>query len=53
MLKWGQVIRRSEVEGRFVVEATHEGSAWEVVVEPDDELAPLRAPTMLDALGPA
>lgn len=38
MLKWAQAIRRSEVEGRYVVEATHEGCAWEVVVEPDDEL---------------
>jgi len=38
MLKWAQAIRRSEVEGRYVVEATHQGREWEVVVEPDDEL---------------
>lgn len=38
MLKWARGFRPSAVEGRFVVETSHAGRNWEVVVEPDDEL---------------
>jgi len=46
MLRWARVVRPSRVEGRFVVETTHEGRCWEVVVEPDDELECLVVVTM-------
>ena len=38
MLRWARSLRPSETEGRFVIEVSHDGRNWEVVVEPDDEL---------------
>lgn len=46
MLKWARVVRPSRLEGRFVVETTHEGRSWEVVVEPDGELECIVVVTM-------
>jgi hypothetical protein len=38
MLERATAVRPNVVEGRLVVETSHDGRDWEVIVEPDDDL---------------
>jgi hypothetical protein len=52
MFERARGLRESHVEGRFVVETRHEGSEWEVVVEPDFDLECIAVVTVYNTEDP-
>jgi hypothetical protein len=52
MLETARQIRPSTTEGRFVVETSHDGRNWEVVVEPDEALECIAVVTVYAVEGP-